>query len=441
MIAQPQADVTLSAEQQSTLMKVLSSPEGTFHGLTGRAGAGKSTVLNHLRRSVQTIVVAPTGLAAINVGGQSIHSFFSLPIGPLTRSKVNGIGGSQWADAKKRAIENCDLIAIDERSMVRADLMDGINWCLQKTLRSNKPFGGKKILAIGDDYQLEPVVAGDGERDFIGHNYKSPFWFDAKAFNPDQDTLEETAAAQITQHNLREVFRQSDPEFIAALNQIRLGDTAGLEYLNQRVGIPPSPGSVALCYTNKTADHVNEARMEALACEARHFAATITGDFGKDMPAPQDLTLKVGAQVMVTRNIMTDVDGLIANGSVGVLVGFWRGQPIVELRDGRVIVMAQQTWEKIGYTFDAKENKLDSEVKGSFSQYPIKLAWAVTVHKSQGQTLDAAVLELDGRTFAHGQLYVGLSRVRGVDGLFLRRLLTEKDLVINPRVGEWMAAA
>lgn len=446
----------LSPSQTKAVLECLNAEPGKVLFVTGEAGTGKSTVLAEVRDKMSCLVCAPTGLAAINVRGMSCHSTFRLPIGTITgRAKVNALNPD-----KRRMLESIKAVVIDEISMVRADMLDGINWVMQKTLMNDLPFGGKPLIVIGDMFQLEPVVTEE-ERGWMDYNYRSPFWFDAQVFKSSkQEGLfgDTPPPAEIRVVKLTEVFRQKDEEFIKALNAVRVGDPSGLELLNKRVMMPPvKPSPVALTYTNRHADTVNQSRLVSLKSDAIDFTADVDGEFkASEYPCAQVLSLKVGAQVMITRNLMSNDfsndfalvsrpddleinDQMVANGSVGTLVSLYRGDlPVVELNDGRVILLYRALWEKIRYVFNLEENKLQESIAGTFTQFPMKLAWAVTTHKSQGQTMDAATLTLEGRTFAHGQLYVALSRVRSMDGLYLQRRITPSDLMVNPRVIEFM---
>ena len=442
-IARP-GEVALSAGQAAAIERVVEiarSGDGGFVFITGKAGTGKSVCMRELRRRLRMVVVAPTGLAAVNVGGETIHRFFGFKVGPITRKNVSSVHPN-----KKMVVEMAEAIGIDEISMVRADLMDAIDKCLQVTMRNKKPFGGKTIVAFGDMWQLEPVV-GDTEREFIDHRFHSPFWFDAHVFRGSKQQanldIEEFTRLEPEVIELDEVFRQQgDPKFLDALNFTRLGDPAGLFLLNERarVSVPTSDLPVSLTFTNKRADGINERRLEMLSSDPLTFAATVSGEFTtKELPLPEELILKVGAQVMFARNMVDDDGFAIANGAIGEVVGFTdKGTvPVVLLRDGRVTKVSHCEWENIRYAFDAKEDKITEEVAGRFAQVPLKLAWAVTTHKSQGQTLDSAILELESKAFSHGQLYVALSRVKRFDGLFLKRKLQPNDLVVNTRVREF----
>ena len=437
--------VSLSDGQRAALAAVLAaarSDEPRFLFVTGRAGTGKSTVLREMRDRLKVVVVAPTGLAAVNVGGETAHKFFGLRTGALTRSATRP---SQREDVIRRA----DVIALDEISMVRADMLDAISWTLQKTLRSDLPFGGKTVVAFGDMMQLEPVVDDSWQQlqdnRVAEQRYRSPFWFDAKVLQTSAQArlIEGEPAIAVETHELREVFRQvGQPEFLDALNLVREGDARGLDHLNRRAGAPAPVGDapVALTFGNRQADLINARRLNALATETRTFHAEIEGEAPaeRDVPVSGELTLRVGAQVMVCRNVYDGDGRLVSNGAVGEVVGFGGDGPVVALRDGRTIVVGPAKWPKNGYVYDAGDDDLREELLGAFTQIPLKLAWAVTVHKSQGQTLDSAILELEMRAFAHGQLYVALSRVRRFEGLFLRRRLTPHDILVAPRVREFL---
>ena len=441
--------VNLSPEQRQAVDRVLTlarAGNGGFLFLTGQAGTGKSVVVREIRERLHCVVVAPTGLAAVNVQGATIHSTFKIKIGPLTRGCVNGL-----SHEKRMAIERAEAIVIDEVSMVRADLMDAISHVLQKTLDNREPFGGKLVIAVGDMWQLEPVVADEGSRDLIKQKYRSPFWFDAHVLGGPRGLAlafdgEDDPAAQIEKIELSEVFRQTgDPDFLTALNAVRVGDPSGLQFFNRRAGlVPPSDRGavpVTLTYSNDKAGAINRARLDAISGEEHVYTGSLDGTFDvKDIPVPVHLRLKVGAQVMFARNIQVaegDELSIVSNGSVGDVIGFRESGPVVQLRDGRVVLAAPESWKKLAYTFDLKRDEIAEEEIGGFTQVPLKLAWAVTTHKSQGQTLDTAALELEMASFAHGQLYVALSRVRSIEGLYLKRALTPSDLIVHPRVREF----
>jgi len=440
---------TFSDDQQAAVDRILAAQPGEFLFVTGNAGAGKSTVVRWIRGRKRCVIVAPTGLAAINVGGETIHRFFGFRMGPLTRRDAQPLD-----DIKTRIVEACDYIVIDEISMVRADILDAINACLQKTMRSDLPFGGKTIIGVGDMWQLEPVVpttpgkdGGKSVAEWIKDRYKSPFWFDAHIFAGNKGELVQAGKlATVVTLNLQHIFRQKDPDFVAALNAIRVGDPAGLFYLNRRAGMkPPKDAEVIhLTLTNARADETNASRLEGLEGEPVTYTATMTGEWDdrdlKDIPSPTELVLKVGARVMFTRNVLGFTGERVVNGDIGTVVKVDEHGPIVKLDGDRGHVDVEQAkWERKRYGFDLEKDEVVQVTDGEFSQFPLKLAWAVTTHKSQGQTLDAAMLELERRSFAHGQLYVALSRVRSIDGLYLKRALTARDIEIAPRIREFFA--
>jgi len=464
-------NVELSSEQFAAIAKcelLMHDGNGKFLMIGGKAGTGKSTLLKELRRRHPGLIVtAPTGLAAVNVGGKTLHSFFGLPLGPLTRGRVSPLDYPE-------ILERCKAIVIDEISMVRADTLDGMNAVCQKTLNSTLPFGGKLVIAFGDLWQLEPVVSDD-EIEFFQTKYRSPFFFDAHVLGGTKGaTLELDAAGDVfDQIELTQIFRQQgDAHFVEALNAVRIGETRGLHHFNKRV-VRDVPDCIALTMTNWKADQINKRRLQAIESESQTYYAIYDRDqFKRDeFPAPTPLELKVGAQVMVLRNDTYNTEWApkplpgplaeptaepapedmsvydapdaepialyVSNGAIGTVCELREDGPVVQLATGERIHVARKMWEKIGYKYNPAEDTIEESVEGSFTQVPLKLAWAVTVHKSQGQTLDAATIELERRAFAHGQLYVALSRVRSFESLHLKRMLSAEDIVVNPRVREF----
>ncbi len=440
-------EFAFSDDQQNAIDRILSAQPGEFLFVTGNAGAGKSTIIHHLRKQKAAIIVAPTGLAAINAGGETIHRFFGFRMGPLGRGDAPRLTGS-----KESVVRHADLIIIDEISMVRADIMDAVNASLQKTMGNRLPFGGKTIVAVGDMWQLEPVVptspgkdGGKSVAEWIIDRYDSPFWFDAHVFRGQKNTLVGAdELGKVVTLNLTHIFRQSDPEFIEALNLIRVGDPAGLFLVNTRVKAPEGE-VIHLTLTNEAADSTNARRLAELDGEAKTYTAQVTGDWSerdlKDVASPAELHLKVGARVMFTRNSRIEGYASVVNGDIGTVTRLTESGPVVAIDRGEEILVQPAKWERKRYGFDTEKDTIVEVVDGEFQQYPLKLAWAVTTHKSQGQTLDAAMLELERRSFAHGQLYVALSRVRSMDGLYLRRKLTSRDIEIAPRIREFCGPA
>jgi ATP-dependent DNA helicase PIF1 len=386
--------------------------------VTGRAGTGKSTLLRMIRDKLQeeAVVVAPTGLAAVNVGGQTIHSFFGFPprlIAPddIRRSR-NG-----------RVMRKMRFLIIDEVSMVRSDLM----WAIDQSLRINRgrskePFGGVRLLLFGDLHQLPPVVRGGEEAAHLDETYDGPFFFSVPALTEGEGThlLE-----------LRKVFRQTDDTLVEVLNAIRDGyaGTNEIEILNERVGpirtLAEGRDYVILTPTNEAANRINRAYLDALPGDEFEYEAGVIGEFNqKAQPTEAALVLKAGAKVIILRN---DPDGRWVNGTVAVISKLNAKQIWVEV-NGREYEIEQASWENRRYAFDKTEEKIVETVAGTFKQFPLRLAWALTIHKSQGLTLDKIYVDFGRGTFAHGQAYVALSRCRTMDGLSMARPLRDTDI-------------
>jgi hypothetical protein len=384
------------------------------------------------------VICAPTGLAALNVGGQTLHSTFRLETGPNFPEKAKPI------DSKRLApIAAADAIVIDEISMVRADVMDTIDACLRRSLNPDRPFGGKTILAFGDLWQLEPVAKPE-EWKLLSGDYRSPFFFDARVFQGGRDgLLDKIPAAELELVCLEQVHRQSgDSEFTDALNSVRFGSASYVPWLNQFANRRPEPGTLVpiLTLTNDRAEVINAQQLARLPGESQHYEAVIEGNFGRDLPCMKSLELRVGAQVMAIKNVIDYEAGIrVVNGDVGEVAEFRHGIPIVHFRDGRVWSVVPESWEKIKFsvTGSGRNREVTREIEASVKQIPLKLSYGITIHKSQGKTLDAAELELESRSRTHGQLYVALSRVRSREGLFLRRPIAPNDIVVNRRVQEF----
>ena len=413
---------SLSSEQLDVYERLELTREHVF--VTGRAGTGKSTILNHLAwNTSKTIAVcAPTGVAALNVGGQTIHSLLRLPTGIIADHELD-----QPAELKKM-LAAIDTLVIDEISMVSADLMDAIDRSLRQARgKRHDPFGGVQIIMFGDPFQLPPVPPRDPhERAYFHDTYRSLWFFDAKVW---QQT--DLGAIELT-----EVHRQSDDRFKQILGAVRHGvvdvDQAG--ELNA-AGARPAPRDViTLATTNATVNRINAARLAEIRGSALKAVAEVTGDFKENTyPADEVLELKPGAQVMFLRN---DADGRWVNGTIGT-VSKVEGTVWVEVDDEEFEV-EPTTWERYRYRYDADTKKLEKEVVAEFEQFPLRLAWAVTVHKSQGHTYDAANIDLGPRAFSAGQTYVALSRVRSLDGLYLARPLQPRDVIVDPNVVRFM---
>ncbi|MBS1722219.1 MAG: AAA family ATPase [Armatimonadetes bacterium] len=420
---------TLGEEQLAALHDIEQGPAGRFIFVTGRAGTGKSTLLREFVSGsrLRCVVVAPTGLAAIQVGGQTIHSFFGFPLGPLTNDKEL-VHEYRRSHPKRKLMENLDCLVIDEVSMVRADVLDAIDFSLrQNTGNNNLPFGGKTIVAFGDIRQLEPVVTGGADQEMISDRFASAFFFDAEALR----------STGIDVWNLETVYRQRDEEFLWALERVRLGDPYELSYFNERVGATlENPHTVTLTATNAKANSINQRRLAALAGTPKVFKGESTGAFDRDFPSDPLLMLKPGAQVMFVKNGKE-----WSNGTLGTVRSLHDGYVVVDAPGSGTVAVEPEKWEKSRYTWDSFSSRIGKEVVGEYSQLPLKLAWAVTIHKSQGLTLASALIDLDQRAFAHGQVYVALSRCRSIEGLSLARPIRPEDLVVNPRVAEFESRA
>ena len=401
--------------------------------ITGRAGTGKSTLLSyfHYTTEKKVVVLAPTGVAALNVKGQTIHSFFRFKPN-ITFERVRRLRSS---DDRKNIYKNLDAIVIDEISMVRADLLD----CVDKFLRLNGPkrnrsFGSIQMIFFGDLYQLPPVVTGT-EKVVFRSLYETPYFYSAKVFDSFEMEFIE----------LEKVYRQHDEQFLSLLNSIRSNSITedGLELLNQRYmpqfEPPRNDFYVCLTTTNKLAEQINGQRLEELKGRIHTFTASIEGEFGdKHLPTAIDLQIKVGAQIMMVNN---DADGRWVNGSIGKITNVTQDKNagdviIAELADGTDVEVKPYTWEI--FRFFAEEGQLQSEVIGRFKQYPLMLAWAVTIHKSQGKTFDKVIIDIGRGTFSHGQIYVALSRCTTLDGIVLKKPILKKHIWTNYKVVDFL---
>ena len=401
--------------------------------ITGRAGTGKSTLLSYFRHTTKkkAVVLAPTGVAALNVKGQTIHSFFRFKPN-ITLERVRKVYSST---DKENIYKKPDAVVIDEISMVRADLLD----CVDAFLRLNGPradraFGGIQMVFIGDLYQLPPIVTGP-EKEIFRSVYGSPYFYSARVF----DSLEMEFV------ELEKVYRQHDEGFINLLNSIRNNSITedGLELLNQRC-IPefepcPEDFYVYLTTVNRLADQINSKELAKLDGTVYTFDASIEGRFGAGyLPTAIDLEVKVGAQIMMVNN---DAYGRWVNGSIGKITDIIRdddGEHIIvaELSDGDTVDITPYTWEI--FRFFAEEGQLQSEVIGRFRQYPLMLAWAVTIHKSQGKTFDKVIIDIGRGAFAHGQTYVALSRCTTVGGIVLKKPILKKDIWTDYKVVDFL---
>ena len=389
--------------------------------LTGKAGTGKTTFLKYITRttSKRFVVLAPTGVAAINAGGSTIHSFFQLPLCPYLPDVKELVTEYQMPEQYRslrkervKIIRTLDLLIIDEISMVRADLLDAVDMTLRRYRRNDKPFGGVQLLMIGDAQQLSPVVK-ESERAYMSQVYPSPYFFHSKALGRlSYVTIE-----------LQKVHRQKDRDFLEVLNAVRENRMTHqlLERLNSRVG--KSVGTeddtsepIRLTTHNAQADQVNLSKLEELPDEPLCFNARIDGEFPENSyPADEVLTLKKGAQVMFVRN---DPEGFYYNGKIGRVEDISEGMVMVSDEDGMLISVTPVEWSNIQYTINEQSGEIEQNIVGVFSQLPLRIAWAVTIHKSQGLTFDKVIIDA-GAAFAFGQVYVALSRCRSLEGISL----------------------
>ena len=426
-----QTAIDLNEEFRRALDMMEHTDKSVF--ITGRAGTGKSTLLSYFRKttSKRVAVLAPTGVAALNVKGQTIHSFF----GFKPNITLEGVRRVRFSDDGRNIYKKLDAIVIDEISMVRADLLD----CVDKFLRLNGPsadrfFGGMQMVLIGDLYQLPPVITGT-EKAVFRSLYQTPYFYSAKVFDCFEMEFVE----------LEKVYRQHDEEFVNLLNSIRNKSITedGLELLNQRYmpEFEPSPGDfyLYLTTTNGLANQINSQQLAKLRTGLHTLTADIEGDFGNEyLPTAIDLQVKAGAQVMMLNN---DAGGRWVNGTIGNITSITRNRNgeysiMADLVDGETVEIAPYTWEI--FRFFADGGQLQSEVIGRFTQYPLMLAWAVTIHKSQGKTFDKVVIDIGRGTFAHGQTYVALSRCTTLGGIILKKPILKKHIWTDYQVVDFL---
>jgi len=428
------APVLLLTDEFEYALERFESGDDLF--ITGRAGTGKSTLLSLIRRTTRrnVAVLAPTGVAALNVRGQTVHSFFGFP-GKLLRPE----------DIRKKRNRSLytrlDTLIIDEVSMVRADLLDRVDDFLRLNReRPDERFGGVQVVLFGDLFQLPPVVASNVERGlFQGEDasYSSPYFFDAYVWStsPELEMLE-----------LNQVFRQRARQFVRLLDAVREGhfDYDDLVDLNERAVDETSFGespAITLTSTNALATAINQRELARLTAKPTRYVGTLEGKFdSRTLPTDLALALKPGAQIMFVRN---DAEKRYVNGSIGKVISAKRERLLVELEEGgsqQQIEVTEESWENIRYTIDPATGKIVEDVTGTFKQLPLKLAWAITIHKSQGKTFDRMSLDLGRGAFESGQTYVALSRCRTLDGIRLARPLRQRDIIVDERVVDWYNA-
>jgi len=405
--------------------------------LTGKAGTGKTTFLRHIveTTSKRAVVLAPTGVAAVNAQGSTIHSFFGLPLCPYLPDVKELQTEYQMPERfrrikrdKERIIKTLDLLIIDEISMVRADLLDAVDMTLRRIRRKSAPFGGVQLLMIGDAQQLSPVVT-EAERPYIEQVYPSPYFFHAKAL----------ADLHYVTIELQTIYRQEDAAFIDILNAVRNRNLTAsqLQQLNSRVGIPCGDDWIRLTTHNAQADAVNTQRMADLPSEEHVYLALSAGEYPETMyPAPEELHLKEGARVMFLRN---DPDGQFYNGKIATVKELHDEYITVKDDEGNSLVVTPLQWDNLQYSLDEESGEIVQKVVGSFSQFPLRPAWAITIHKSQGLTFDHVYIDA-GAAFAFGQVYVALSRCRSLNGISLARPITSSVLFEEQDVSDFHAS-
>ncbi len=429
-------DYSDNPEAQDLIRLINYTNDSVF--LTGKAGTGKSTLLRNLIKHIRKsyVILAPTGIAALNVEGQTLHSFFQFeprPYLPFDKDLT-------VLSKKEELLKNIDLIIIDEISMVRSDLMNAVDLSLRKNLKTNYPFAGKQLLVIGDLFQLPPVVDNRKieEVEILNANYRTPYFFSAKVFE-----------AGIRYHiiELEKVYRQKDKNFIQLLNGVRENnlELSHLMQLNQRYNPTYTPNGkefeIILATTNEIVRQTNQKELQKLSGKNFEFRATVTGIFLREtneskLPADKILHLREGSQVMFIKN---DTEKRWVNGSLGNVISLTDTTLKIKLDSNNQTYDVQKvTWESYEYVWNKEEERIEKNINGTFIQFPIKLAWAVTIHKSQGQSFDKIVIDLGYGAFATGQTYVALSRCRSFEGITLKSRINGKDIKVDERIKDFL---
>ena len=391
--------------------------------ITGKAGSGKSTLLEYFRQNTYKnhVILAPTGIAAIKARGQTIHSFFKFPPRVIQESDVKIL-------RDQKLIKKLDTLLIDESSMIRADMLDAINLSLKKNRKNNKPFGGVQIILIGDLFQLPPVVSSDA-KDIIEQLYPDgPYFFNSKIFNE----------GSIKIYELTKIFRQREENFINLLNKIRISkiSQSDLDLINERVIDFESDfpeGIIILSPKNIKVDQINTDNLNKIKSNTFEYMAVIKGTF-KDSIVDDHLKLKVGAQIMLVKNDLNTPRRWV-NGTLGIIHKLEKDKIFVKIND-KIHEVKKEAWHRYDYRFSG--GSINPSIVATFIQYPIKLAWAATIHKCQGQTFQKVAIDLDTGAFSHGQTYVAISRATSLEGVFLKREIYNSDLIFDKRVYNYL---